>query len=211
MNVEHLISALEFLQGKVDRLFPDREILRVARLKFDQLLPDRLPHLGVGGRFFVGLFVNANQLGDRVALQRRAIEQIFPAVNDHAELRAPIADVIVADDFVAEKGGDPRERVAQDGAANVSDVHRLRHVRRTEIDHDALRAAALLDAEAFVAEQIGGLGGDRSGRRVKLMNPAPAIVGGSHRSHRSYASNIFWARARGFSPSCLARTSAALL
>ena len=44
MNVEHLIGALEFLHGKVDRLFPDREILRVAGLEFDQFLSDRLPH-----------------------------------------------------------------------------------------------------------------------------------------------------------------------
>ena len=35
MNVEHLIGALEFLHGKVDRFLPDREILRVAGLKFD--------------------------------------------------------------------------------------------------------------------------------------------------------------------------------
>ena len=86
---------------------------------------------------FVGLLVNADQLRNRIALQRRAIEQIFPAVNHHPELRAPIADMIVADDVVAEEGGDARERVAEHGAADVADVHRLGDVGRAEIDHDA--------------------------------------------------------------------------
>ena len=171
MNVQHLISALELLQGKVDRLLPNREILRVARLEFDQFLPGGLADLRIGGRFFVGLFVNANQLGNRIALQRRAIEQILPTVDDHAKLRAPIADMIVADDVVAEEGGDPRERVTQDSAANMADVHRLRHVRRTEIDHDAFGRICGRDAEARVTEQFCGLRGDRGRAQGKVNEP----------------------------------------
>ena len=65
--------------------------------------------------------------------------------------------MIVADDVVAEKGGDPREGVAEDGAANVPDVHRLGDVGRTEIDHDALRRIGGRDAEALVPEEFRGL------------------------------------------------------
>ena len=136
---------------------------------------------------------------------------MLPAVDHHAELRAPIADVIIADDFVAEEGGNAGERVAEHGAANVADVHRLGDIRGAEIDDDAVRLVRALHTQALIAQEVGGPFRDSFGRSVKFMNPAPAIVGGSHRSDRSYASNIFWASARGFSPSCFASISAALL
>ena len=66
-----------------------------------------------------------------------AIEQIFPAVDHHPELRAPVADVIIANDVVPEELRDPRQRIAENGAANVTDMHRLGHIGRTEIDHDS--------------------------------------------------------------------------
>ena len=135
-------------------------ILRVAGLEFDQFLAHRLPYFEVACRFFIGLLVDANQFRDRIAFERSAIEQIFPAVDHHPELGAPIADVIVANDVVAEKGGDPRERVTQDGAANVADVHRLGDIRGAEVDDDAFLGFRARNAEAFVAEKLRGLRGN---------------------------------------------------
>ena len=155
MNVQHLIGVVEFFHRKVDRLFPNREILRVAGLEFDQFLADRLSYFEVACRFFIGLLVDANQFRDRIAFERSAVEQIFPAVDHHPELGAPIADVIVANDLVTEKRRDPRERIAQHRAADVAHVHRLRHIGRTEIDHDPLRRRGFFHAEPFVAQQIG--------------------------------------------------------
>ena len=63
---------------------------------------------------------------------------MLPAVNHHPELRAPVADVIVANDVVPKKLRDPGERVAEHHAANMADMHRLGDVRRTEVDHDAV-------------------------------------------------------------------------
>src|SRR6266566_22794 len=83
--------------------------------------------------------ISANQLGNGIAFQRFQIEQIFPTPDDHAELRPPIADVIVANNVVAEEFRDAREGVAQESAADVTDMHRLGHVGRTEIDHDFFR------------------------------------------------------------------------
>ena len=177
MNVEHLIGAFEFFHGKVDGFFPDREIFRVACLEFDQFFADRLPDLSVGCNLFVGLFVDANQLGNRIALERRAIQQILPAVNHHPELRAPIADVIVANDFVAEKRSDPRERVTQHGAANVTDVHRLRDIGRAEIDHDPFRRRRFLHSEPLVAQQFRGFRGDGLGPKRQVDEAGAGDLG----------------------------------
>ena len=94
--------------------------------------------------------------------------------------------MVVADHVVAEKGGDPGERVAQHRAANVSDVHRLRHVWRTKIDHDFLRGVSARDAEALVLEEGGsvlrdGLGAERevdetgAGDRRRLAQ-VPSVI-----------------------------------
>ena len=128
MNVEQRIRALKVPHRQIDALFPNRQILRIARLQLDQLLPAGLAHGRIDCRSLVGLFVNADQLGNRIARKGLSIQQIFPAVNHHPELRPPIADVIVADDFVTEKLRNPREGIAEHSAADVPDVHRLRHV-----------------------------------------------------------------------------------
>ena len=43
------------------------------------------------------------------------VEEILVAVEDHAELRAPVAEVVVADDVVAEEA----ERAAQESPMTV--------------------------------------------------------------------------------------------
>src|SRR6266404_3894662 len=70
MNVEQCISTLEVMHRQVDALFPNRQILRIARLQLDQFLPAGFANGRIDCRFFVGLFVNADQLGNRIALER---------------------------------------------------------------------------------------------------------------------------------------------
>ena len=77
---------------------------------------------------------------------------MFPSVDDHPELGAPVADVIVPGDFVAEKLGDPRQGVAEDGAADVADMHRLGDVRRAEVDYDPARSFGARNAEPVVLQ-----------------------------------------------------------
>src|SRR3954466_2240102 len=78
---------------------------------------------------------------------------MFPAPDDHPELRAPVANVIVANDIVAEELGNAGERVADDGAPDVADVHRLRDIGRAEVDDDLLRRIGKGNAEAFVLQK----------------------------------------------------------
>src|ERR1700704_4604525 len=79
----------------------------------------------------------------------------------HPELRPPSAEVIVANDVVAEELRDACERVPQNSAADVADVHRFRHVGRTEIDHDFSWSCRSCHAEPVIAQNLAGFLSDR--------------------------------------------------
>ena len=83
------------------------------------------------------------------------IEDRLPAVQDHAKLRAPVADVVVSDDLVADEARDACQRVANERAANVADMHRLGDVRRGEINDDALRLFDLRHADMVIFDDRG--------------------------------------------------------
>ena len=68
-----------------------------------------------------------------------AIPHCSSDLNYHAKLSPPVPDVIVADHFVPEKRCDARQCISKYGAADVADMHRLGHVGRTEINHNAPR------------------------------------------------------------------------
>ena len=72
------------------------------------------------------------------------------AVDDHAELGSPVADVVVADDVVAEGAEDAAEGVADDGAAEVADVHRLGDVGTREVDNVPARRCRRFDAQFLI-------------------------------------------------------------
>src|SRR5262249_53876293 len=105
----------------------------------------------------VGRLVDTDQFGDRVASQGVAVEQMFPAVNYHPELGAPVADVIVANHVVAQKCRDASQRIAQDGAPDMADVHRLGNVGRTKINYDAPRVSNAGNAQTVISQELGSL------------------------------------------------------
>src|SRR5436190_14781244 len=96
------------------------------------------------------------------------IQEILPSVNDHPKLSPPVADMIVADQFVPKKRCDPRQRVAQHGATDVTDMHRFGHVGGSEINHDAPRRFCLHNAESFIAQNAGGFFGDGARPQHKI-------------------------------------------
>jgi len=49
------------------------------------------------------VFVEALHLGNRVRRKRVPMQMLFPSDDEFAELRAPIADMVVRDDAMAEK------------------------------------------------------------------------------------------------------------
>ena len=84
--------------------------------------------------------VQPGQFFDRVAPVGLVVEEVLVAVDDHAELRAPVADVVVADHAVAEES----QRAATSASPITvermwPDVHRLGHVGGRVVDHEGPR------------------------------------------------------------------------
>ena len=101
----------------------------------------------------------------------------LPAVQDHAKLRAPVADVVVGDDLVPHEAGDAGERVADEGAADVADVHRLGDVWRGEIDDDGLRRIDLRHADVLVLDDHREALGERGGAQREVEKAGAVDAG----------------------------------
>ena len=177
-DVEAVVNFLQAVLGNVDALLPDREVIGVAGLEFDELGFARIEH----GRVFLGggvdHAIDADQFGDRGGFQSGLVEEVVPAVNDHAELGAPVADVIVRDDVESEETRNARKRIADDGRADVADVHRLGDVGCREIDDHGFASAGGRHAEPFVADQGCRAGGVGGGKNAEIDEAGTGDVGG---------------------------------
>ena len=156
-HAQPLVDRVELDARQGDHLAPDAEVLLVAALEFDQFLPGGFERGGIGFALGADLLVEALHLADGVGLQRGGVQVALPGDQQHAELRAPIAQVIVGDDLVAQQPQRARQAIAQDGRADVADVHGLGHVGRAEIHDHGPRLRGGLKEEVFAAR--GGLQG----------------------------------------------------
>jgi hypothetical protein len=84
-------------------------------------------------------------------------------LDQHPEGRPPVAEVVLADHAVPQELQDSRERVADDRAPQVPDVHLLGDVRGGVVDHDRLGGGGARDAEPRIAR------GSRHGRGDGLV------------------------------------------
>ena len=129
-HAEPVVAGLVDPQCQVDDLLPDFPRSLVAVLQ-----PERpLPRGGVRVR----VLADEGTLAGVEVFERR--QQFFTVTGwealavdcrqRHAEALAPVADVVVADDPVAECRQDVDECLANDRRADVADVHALGDVRR---------------------------------------------------------------------------------
>src|SRR5664280_849274 len=110
------------------------DVYKRQALELHQLLSRFLQNFFIGFARGIHELVEPFHFGNRIGLESGGVQMFFPADEQFAELRAPIADVIVGDDAVAEQAQRAREAIAEDGRTNVADVHRLGDVRRTKIN-----------------------------------------------------------------------------
>src|SRR5512140_532151 len=68
-------------------------------------------------------------------------------LNKHTELSAPVADVILADDFVAFKFEHAANSIADNRASKMADMHLFCNIRAGKIDDDGFRILNLADAQ----------------------------------------------------------------
>ena len=183
-HVETRVNRLEGVEAELVDLLPKGDGGGFAVLEMDEL--EARPFEGrwgfaAGG---VGGFVEAFEFFERVAGEGGLVEEVAVAVKDFAELRAPIAEVVVADDDSAAKGEEAANGLADHDRADVADVHLLRGVGRAVV-HDV--AAARVERGGAGAEVgRGGVGGEppveRSGLEAEVDETGAGdlgVVGGA--------------------------------
>ena len=115
------------------------------------------------------------------------VEQVL---NEHAEGCAPVADVVLAPHVVTEEPEHAGERVADERAAQVSDVHLLGDIRRRVVDDHRGGVGNQLDAQAPVRRKCRHLAGEEVVGQRQVDEPGPAdldlgadVVEGGRRHH----------------------------
>ncbi len=151
-HVEVAVVFAEIGDGNADNVLPERVIAGNLLLELARGL------MGTVRKFFVGLAARAGggvdflEVGDRerrflgiragealvkIGQVRLALTQ---ALDDEAHLKAPVAEMHVADDGIAEETVNAFDGLADDGAAEMADMERL--LRRWLRHSRAQRCAA---------------------------------------------------------------------
>ncbi len=97
-----------------------------------------------------GLLVEAVEIADTELGGCLGLADVEKVLDQHAERRAPVADVVLADHRVADELEQAHKRVADHRGAQVPDVHLLGDVRCRVVDDDALGRHCQPDAEPIV-------------------------------------------------------------
>ena len=161
-DAELVVHREEVLLALVDQQPPQPQRGRVARLQRDHPLPGALGEARVGVELRPRALVEAVQVTDRQLVRGLGLTQVEQVLDEHAERRAPVADVVGPPHVVAEPGQRTRRRVADHGRAQVPDVHLLGHVGRRVVDDHGLRGAG----DGHAQPLVGAHRGDQPGQRV---------------------------------------------
>ena len=164
-HAELVVDLVPVRRALLDECSPQRHRLGVAVLQQHDPLAGPLLELLVG-----------RELGGRVLVEGVEVAQLERAgplgadvdevLDEHAERAAPVTDVVLPHDVVADGLEQPHQGVADDRRAEVPDVHLLGDVRRRVVDDDALGMRGAGDAEALVGGHLGELSGRRTTGRA---------------------------------------------
>ena len=98
-------------------------------------------------------------------------------LDQHPELGAPVADVVLRDDVVPNAGEHSAKTVADDGRAQVPDMHLLGDVRRGVVDHHNLRVGRLRHTDVRVGELVGDSLGQHVGPQPEVDEAGSGDLG----------------------------------
>ena len=120
-QAQRVVNSLGVRERNIDKLFPQRQNGFIAALQLHNVFAR-----GVGkGRVFVKAhFGGAVKLLQIRQFERGVVFLLLDQIGDqHAELRTPVADVVLTDDGVAHKFQHARNAVADDAGTQMADVH----------------------------------------------------------------------------------------
>ena len=101
----------------------------------------------VGVELLPGCLVEVVEVADRELLGGVVDAEVADVLDQHAEGRAPVPEVIARNHLVAVEAKHPRERVADHGAAKVPDVQLLADARARVVERDSVALGCLGHAE----------------------------------------------------------------
>ena len=187
-HVERVVHRLEVALGLRHDLLPGGDGRRIAGLECNDPTAGPLGELRVAVVPRPGVPVQAVEPGHgrRAGVLGRSTggaEPVRPlpkVLDEHAELRAPIADVILAHDLVPTEVEDAGQRIADDRGAQVADVHLLGDVRLGVVDHGRARNGERRHAQPGVEPALCHLGRDRRVRHREVDEPGPGHLAARH-------------------------------
>ena len=115
LDAELVVDFLEGGHRDLVDVFPDGEVFGIAGLEFHEFLAGFFEHGGIGVGGVVADFVEAFELFEWLALEGGGIELAFVGPDEFAELSAPVADVIIADDACAGECEEAADGLADHG------------------------------------------------------------------------------------------------
>ncbi len=177
LHAEPLVKAVEGLEGIFVELLPELAVLGVALLEEDELALGGFSHGFVDFRFLLDFAINRLEMAEGIFLQLRGIAVTLVTEEDHAETGAPVADMIVGNNVVAEKTIEAREGIAEDGAAQMADVHLLGDIGTAVIDDQRLRFGDGIDSETDIEPAPGDLPGEVIGLQAKIEETGAGDLG----------------------------------
>jgi len=176
-HAEAAVDPVQVVLGEVDKFLPQLQRGRIAALQVHHPLPGPVGESRVGLEFAPGRLVKGVRVGPQQPGFRGFLADVEQVLDEHAELGAPVADVVVPDHPVACELQDAGDGVAHDRGAQVPDVHLLGDVRRGVLDHHRLRRGRGRQAEPAVTEHGAGLRGDPVVAQGEVDEAGPADRG----------------------------------
>ena len=176
-HLEQVVDLLKRSQAVTDKLVPQRSGVRVALLQAQMPLPGLVAQRRIAAGFRVELHIEAEQFPDGVLCVGLAIQPGVIRVQERAELRAPVAQMIVPDRLVAGKLVQLVQRRADDRGPQVSHRHLPGHIGRREVDHHRAAPAGIERAVA-IAHPVHvphHPGGKRSARKGEVEVTAAGL------------------------------------
>ncbi len=147
-DVQPRVQRLDISRGCIDQVAPQLQCGRIALLQKHDAASRALCKGGITVELEPRCPVEPRQ-GVHIAAVRgdAFIEHLL---DEHPKRRAPVADMVLADDVVTQILQRSRQAIADDRAAQVPDMHFLRQIRRGVVHDHGLRALGSFDPQAYV-------------------------------------------------------------
>ena len=149
-DAQAVVDGLAVAQRNAVEALPQSKAARLTGLQVNHTLARAVGKIFALVKALLGLTVEVFQIA-QLGFGVDAV--LFHVGQQHAELGAPVAHVVLADHRVAEGFKHPGHGVADDGGTQVAHVHFLRQVGRGVVDHHALGGDVGAHVELLVGQR----------------------------------------------------------